>query len=58
MKTAYGCSACKEGYDIRFSFDKIRERANGKPLTKDIDELGLIVFLFNISKFRFFNFYI
>ncbi len=34
-KTAYGCSAYKEGCDFRFSFDKIREKANGKPLTKD-----------------------
>ncbi len=35
-KTAYGCSAYKDGCDFRFSFDKIRERANGKPLTKDL----------------------
>lgn len=33
-KTAYGCSAYKDGCDFRFSFDKIRERANGKPLNK------------------------
>ncbi len=35
-KTAYGCSAYKEGCDFRFSFDKIREKANGKPLTKEL----------------------
>lgn len=35
-KTAYGCSAYKEGCGFRFSFDKIREKANGKPLTKEL----------------------
>jgi len=35
-KLAYGCSAYKEGCDFRFNFDMIRERANGKPLTKDL----------------------
>ncbi len=35
-KLAYGCSAYKKGCDFRFSFDIIRERANGKPLTKDL----------------------
>ncbi len=35
-KSAYGCSVYKDGCDFRFSFDKIRERANGKPLTKDL----------------------
>jgi len=34
--TAYGCSAYKEGCDFRFSFDKIREKSNGKPLTKSL----------------------
>ena len=33
-KTTYGCSAYKEDCDFRFSFDMIREKANGKPLTK------------------------
>ena len=40
-KTAYGCSAYKEGCDFRFSFDKIRERSNGKSLTKDL-VIGLL----------------
>ncbi|MCF6348536.1 MAG: DNA topoisomerase 3 [Flavobacteriaceae bacterium] len=35
-KSAYGCSAYKEGCDFRVGFDKIRERANGKPLSKDL----------------------
>ncbi len=35
-KTAYGCSAYKEGCDFRFSFEKIRQEANGKPLTRDL----------------------
>ncbi len=40
-KTAYGCSAYKEGCDFRFSFDKIREKAKGKPLTKEL-VIGLL----------------
>ena len=35
-KTAYGCSAYKSGCDFRFSFDEIRQKANGKKLTKDL----------------------
>ncbi len=35
-KTAYGCSAYKEGCDFRFSFDLIREKANGEKLTKEL----------------------
>ncbi|WP_299247707.1 type IA DNA topoisomerase [uncultured Lacinutrix sp.] len=35
-KTAYGCSAYKEGCDFRFSYDAIREKANGQQLTKDL----------------------
>ena len=33
-KTAYGCSAYKTGCDFRFSYDAIREKANGQTLTK------------------------
>ncbi|GGX27723.1 type IA DNA topoisomerase [Aquimarina muelleri] len=32
-KTAYGCSAYKNGCDFRYTFDTIRTKANGKPLT-------------------------
>ncbi|WP_055437139.1 type IA DNA topoisomerase [Lacinutrix algicola] len=35
-KTAYGCSAYKEGCDFRFTYDSIREKANGQQLTKDL----------------------
>ncbi|SDZ90930.1 DNA topoisomerase 3 [Bizionia paragorgiae] len=35
-KTAYGCSAYKTGCDFRFSYDAIREKANGQTLTKDL----------------------
>ncbi|MUH36992.1 type IA DNA topoisomerase [Zobellia amurskyensis] len=35
-KTAYGCSQYKAGCDFRFSYDAIREKANGQPLTKDL----------------------
>ena len=35
-KTAYGCSEYKAGCDFRFSFDEIREKAKGQPLTKDL----------------------
>jgi len=33
---AYGCSDFKSGCNFVFSFDKIREMANGKPLTKEL----------------------
>lgn len=33
-KTAYGCSAYKTGCDFRYSYDDIRAKANGQPLTK------------------------
>jgi DNA topoisomerase-3 len=33
-KTAYGCSAYKDGCDFRFSFDDIRQKAQGQTLTK------------------------
>ena len=35
-KTAYGCSEYIAGCDFRFSFDIIREKAKGQPLTKDL----------------------
>ena len=35
-KTAYGCSEYKAGCDFRFSFDEIRDKAKGQPLTKDL----------------------
>lgn len=35
-KTAYGCSAYKEGCGFRYSFDALREKANKKPLTIEL----------------------
>jgi len=35
-KTAYGCSNWQAGCDWRFSFDEVREKANGKSLTKNL----------------------
>ncbi len=35
-KSAYGCSRWKEGCTFRFSFDKIREKADGQSLTRDL----------------------
>ncbi|MBB6325782.1 DNA topoisomerase-3 [Algoriphagus iocasae] len=35
-KTAYGCSAYKEGCDFRYSFETLREKANNKPLTEEL----------------------
>jgi DNA topoisomerase-3 len=35
-KTAYGCSLWKSGCNFKFSFDKIKEIASGRPLTKDL----------------------
>jgi DNA topoisomerase-3 len=35
-KTAYGCSRFKEGCDFMFTFERIRELANGRPLTKEL----------------------
>jgi len=35
-KEAYGCSNYKNGCDFRFSYNIIREKANGKQLTKDL----------------------
>jgi len=35
-KTAYGCSTYKSGCDFRYSFDAIRLKANGMPLTKEL----------------------
>ncbi|WP_290701382.1 type IA DNA topoisomerase [Lacinutrix sp.] len=35
-KTAYGCSDYKTGCDFRYSYDLIREKANGQQLTKDL----------------------
>jgi len=35
-KTAYGCSAYKDGCDFRYSFDTIREKANKQPLTAEL----------------------
>ncbi|WP_188464235.1 DNA topoisomerase 3 [Bizionia arctica] len=35
-KTAYGCSAYKDGCDFRFSFDDLRKQAGDKALTKEL----------------------
>ncbi|OMP30767.1 type IA DNA topoisomerase [Mangrovimonas sp. DI 80] len=35
-KTAYGCSAHKEGCDFRISYEDIRNRANSQQLTKEL----------------------
>ncbi len=35
-KTAYGCSEYKAGCSFVFTFDKIKEMANGQPLTKEL----------------------
>ncbi|MFC5623436.1 DNA topoisomerase-3 [Algoriphagus winogradskyi] len=35
-KSAYGCSAYKEGCDFRYSFDTLREKANNEPLTVEL----------------------
>jgi len=35
-KTAYGCSNYKKGCDFVFTFDEIKKKANGKPLTKEL----------------------
>ena len=35
-KTAYGCNRWKEDCDFRFTFDDIKTRANGRPLTKEL----------------------
>lgn len=35
-KTAYGCSAYKDGCDFRFSFDDIKGKSNGEKLTKEL----------------------
>lgn len=35
-KTAYGCDRWKEGCDFRFTFEDIKIRATGKPLTKEL----------------------
>lgn len=35
-KTAYGCSRWKAGCDFRYSFEDIRKKANGKPLTREL----------------------
>jgi len=35
-KSAYGCSNYKKGCDFIFSFDEIRKKAHGKPLTKEL----------------------
>ena len=35
-KTAYGCSEFNNGCDFIFSFDKIREKATGKPLSREL----------------------
>ena len=34
--TAYGCSSFNNGCDFKVSFDTIREKAIGKPLTKEL----------------------
>ncbi|MGB0526086.1 MAG: DNA topoisomerase 3 [Flammeovirgaceae bacterium] len=35
-QTAYGCTRWKEGCDFRYSFAAIRQKANGRKLTKDL----------------------
>ena len=35
-KNAYGCSQYKEGCNFVFTFEKVKEIANGKPLTKEL----------------------
>ena len=35
-KTAYGCDQWKQGCDFRFEFSAIREKAQGKTLTKEL----------------------
>jgi DNA topoisomerase-3 len=35
-KTAYGCSEYKQGCDFLFPFEKVRNIANGRPLTKEL----------------------
>ncbi|MFT5956469.1 MAG: DNA topoisomerase-3 [Flavobacteriales bacterium] len=35
-KTAYGCSDWKSGCDFRFPFETIKEKANGKKLTREL----------------------
>ena len=35
-KNAYGCSHYKEGCNYVFPFEKVKEIANGKPLTKEL----------------------
>ena len=35
-KNAYGCSHYKEGCNFVFTFEKVKEIANGKPLTKEL----------------------
>ncbi len=35
-KTAYGCSAYKTGCDFVYTFENIKKKANGKPLTKEL----------------------
>lgn len=35
-KTAYGCSNYKSGCDFKFTFEAIREKANGQKLTKEL----------------------
>src|SRR5690606_33830215 len=35
-KTAYGCSEYKTGCDFLFTFENIKNIANGKPLTKEL----------------------
>jgi DNA topoisomerase-3 len=35
-KTAYGCSNWKSGCDFRFTFEDIKTKANGQPLTKEL----------------------
>ncbi|MFK7900852.1 MAG: DNA topoisomerase 3 [Cyclobacteriaceae bacterium] len=40
-QTAYGCSAWKTGCDFRFSFEDIKTKANGKPLSREL-VLGII----------------
>lgn len=40
-KTAYGCSAWKSGCDFKYSFEKLKEKAAGRKLTKDL-VMGII----------------
>jgi len=47
-KTAYGCSGYKSGCDFRYSFEVIREKAQGEPLTASL-VLSIFFNKYNLS---------